>query len=51
MVTGKFNVWNGNTNDFYYANSSLEIVCNQWVKRGFDWFFAGEDGKLLIHSG
>ena len=47
MVTGKFNVWNGNTNDFYYANSSLEIVCNQWVKRGFDWFFAGEDGKLL----
>ena len=46
MVTGKFNVWNGNTNDFYYANSSGEIVCNQWVKRGFDWFLLAKMGNF-----
>ena len=33
--------------DKYFAQSSGVIVRNGWGKNGFDWYYAGKDGKLL----
>ena len=47
MRTGKFDVWDGEKSNTYYADNTGAIITNKWTRDKMDWYYADKEGKIV----